>query len=61
MKFDKKNLLLSVGALVVLVSANVIAQSIYSKNKIGTDKQSLLAAGTIGTITLYVLMSQAKK
>ena len=52
--------LTAVGVFAVVVSADIVAKSIYTNTKLGTDKKTLIIAGVVG-IGSIVLMSKLLK
>jgi hypothetical protein len=56
-----KTLLAAAGIFTIAVSANVVAKSLYTNTKLGTDKKILIASGVIGIGATFLMVKWLKK
>lgn len=61
MNTNVKLALTAVGVLAIAVSANIVAKSIYTNTKLGTDKKALLISGAVGVLATIFVVKYAKK
>lgn len=57
---NTKLILIGVGVFVVVASANVAAQALYTHTQIGIDKKALLISAATGIASAFLLMKYAK-
>jgi hypothetical protein len=53
--------LTAVGVFAVVVSANIVAKSLYTNTKLGTDKKAFMVYTAIGLTATFLLLKTAKK
>jgi hypothetical protein len=56
MNIDKKLLLWSAGIFVVITAANVTAEALYRRVKIGTDTKVLIGGIIVGVTSTYFML-----
>jgi hypothetical protein len=61
MNQNVKFALTAVGVFAIAVSANVVAKSIYTNTKLGTDKKALLICSVIGLTASFLIVKSLKK
>jgi hypothetical protein len=55
-----KTLAMAVGIFSIAVAANVMANSIYTHTKLGTDKKTAMISSVIGVGTVFILLKYTK-